>query len=91
MITNFTFNRQVLELAKNDDHFMLVYPNTRTGRTAARRAVRDWLVDGELDFDRCDAGIFWKAIDVSRLYATSDRFSERDGRWGWRRLGPTEN
>ena len=31
MITNFTFNRQVLELAKNDDHFMLVYPNTRTG------------------------------------------------------------
>ena len=69
MMTGFTYDRPSLALAKTDDHFVLVYSNTPAGRTAARRAVRGWLADGELDFDSHDAEVFWKAIDMNRLYA----------------------
>ena len=41
MMTNSTSDRQALELAKNDDHFVLVYPDTTAGRRAAKGAVRD--------------------------------------------------
>ena len=37
MMISFTYDRQVLEFAKNDDQFLLVYPNTPAGRTAAKR------------------------------------------------------
>ena len=49
MMISFTYDRQVLEIAKNDDHFLLVYPNTPAGRTAAKGAVREWLLNCELD------------------------------------------
>ena len=54
---NFTSarDRQVLELVKNKEHFLVVYPNTPAGRLATKGAVRDWLVGRELDFDSHDA------------------------------------
>ena len=79
---NFVNDRQVLEFVKNKEHFVLVYPNTPAGRTAAKGALRDWLVDCELDFDGRDAEMFKKAIDVSRMHTTLDRSSERRLRWG---------
>ena len=86
IMTGFTYDRPSLALAKNHDHhFVLVYPNTPAGRTAARAAVRGWLANGELDFGSHDAEVFWKAIDVNRIYAAPNRFSEGDRRRGRRR------
>jgi hypothetical protein len=86
MMIDFTYDRQVVQLVKQNDHFVVVYPNTPTGRIEAREAVRDWLLDCELDFDRQDAEVLWKAIDVSRFQTTVARLPERDVRWRRRRL-----
>ncbi len=80
MLNRFTRDRQIREVVKNNDHFVLVYPNTPAGRTAAKGAVRDWLMNCELDFNRRDAEMLWKAIDASRVQATFDRFSKEDVR-----------
>ncbi len=82
MTTSFTCNRRILELAKNDDHFVLVYPNTPAGRMAARRAVRNWLIDCELAFDRNDAAMLWQAIGASCFHARFGRCSKRGMGWG---------
>jgi hypothetical protein len=76
MMISFSYDRQVLELAKNDDHFLLVYPNTFAGRTAAKGAVREWLLNCELDFNRDDAQMLRKAIDVGRFRPPLNRCSE---------------
>ena len=85
MLLNFTHDKQVLELVKNNEHFVLVYPKTSAGRMTAIEALRDWLFNCELDFDHHDVELFRKAIDASRFQATLDRFSERGTRWGRRR------
>lgn len=85
MVISFTCDRQVLELTKNEDHFVLIYPKTPTGRVAAKGAVRNWFLDCELDFDRIDAAMFREAIDASRLHATFAHSYERNVRWGRRR------
>ncbi len=69
-------NAFVVEAVKGNDHFLLVYPETPAGRLAAKQAVRTWLLDCELDFNRQDAVRFWRAIDASRYSA---RFDLRDG------------
>jgi len=84
MMISFTYDRQVLEFAKNDDHFLLVYPNTPAGHTAAKGAVREWLLNCELDFDRDDAQMLYKAIDVRRFRLPFNRRSEGGVRWGRR-------
>ncbi len=84
MMISFTYDRQVVEFAKNDDHFLLVYPNTPAGRTAAKGAVREWLLNCELDFDRDDAQTLRKAIDVGRFRLPLNRCSEGGVRWGRR-------
>ena len=43
-------NALALEAVKGKDHFLLVYPNTPTGRFEAKQAVRTWLLD-------CEAGL----------------------------------
>ena len=82
MMLSFTYGRQVLEFVKDKDHFVIVYPNTPAGRMAAKRALRGWLVNCELDFDGYDAKVLRKAIEMSRFRATFGRFSERDMRLG---------
>ncbi len=84
MMISFSYDRQVLELAKNDDHFLLVYPNTPAGRTAAKGAVREWLLNCELDFNRDDAQMLCKAIDVGRFRPPFNRCSEGGVQWGRR-------
>ncbi len=64
---NLTRNALVVEAAKRTDHFLLVYPNTPAGRLAAKQAVRVWLQDCELDFNRQDAEQLWTAIDARRF------------------------
>jgi len=86
MMMSLSQNRQVLELVKNDDHFVLVYPNTQVGRAAAKGAMWKWLMDCELDFNRSDAELFKKAIDANRLQLTLNHQSARALRWGRRRL-----
>ena len=85
MIINFTYDRQVIEFLKNTEHFVLVYPNTVTGRMAAKRAVLDWLLDCELNFDHHDAEAFRKVIDANRFHLTFNRLSERNVAWDRRR------
>ena len=71
---------RVVEAVKGSDNFLLIYPNTPTGRLAAKRAVRVWLLDCELDVNRQDAEQFWRAIDAHRFDARFDlrvAFSER--------------
>jgi hypothetical protein len=84
MMISFTYDRQVLEFVKNDDHFLLVYPNTAAGRTAAKDAVREWLLNCELDFDRDDAQMMCKAIDVNRFRLPYSRCAEGGVPWGRR-------
>ena len=84
MMISFTYDQQVLEFAKNDDHFLLVYPNTPAGRTAAKGAVREWLLNCELDFNRDNAQMLCKAIDVSRFRPPFNRCSEGGVQWGRR-------
>ena len=79
MRTTSARDRRVLELVKNREHFLVVYPESPAGRLAAKGAVRDWLTGRELDFDRHDADLFWKAIDGGRFQAVFDRYS-RNGR-----------
>jgi hypothetical protein len=67
MNTNHALNALALEAVKGKDHFLLVYPNTPTGRFEAKQAVRTWLLDCELDFNRQDTEQFWKAIDARRF------------------------
>jgi hypothetical protein len=69
-------NAFVVEAVKGDEHFLLVYPETPAGRLAAKQAVRVWLLDCELDFNRRDAEQVWRAIDASRFDV---RFDLRDG------------
>lgn len=78
-------DRQVLEFVKNEEHFVLVYPRTPTGRIAAKAAVRNWLIDCDLEFNRLDAEALWKAIDASCFRTASDCFRGRDLRWPRRR------
>jgi len=85
MTHSFTYNRQVLEFVKNNEHFRLVYARTPAGRTAARAAVRKWLIDCELDFNRLDAESLWKAIDVSLVHIPTDGVRETNLRWARRR------
>ena len=84
MIISFTYDRQVLNLAKNNDHFVLIYPNTPAGRAAAKGAVREWLLNCELAFDRDDAQMLCKAIDAGRFHSPFNRCSEGGVRWGRR-------
>jgi hypothetical protein len=72
-----TGNAIVIEGVKGDDHFLLIYPDTPAGRLAAKQAVRVWLLDCELDFDRRDAEQLWRAIDVRRFGGRLDRCGER--------------
>ena len=74
---HFTGNALAVEAVKGNDHFLLVYPNTPAGRLAAKQAVRVWLLDCELDFDRRDAEQFWRAIDVRRFGGRLGRCGER--------------
>ena len=85
MMISFAYGRLVVEFVKRSNHFVLIYPNTPTGRMAAKGAVRDWLLDYELDFDRNDAEMFRKAIDMNRFHVMLDRSSKRDLPRGMRR------
>ena len=38
MVTSFTCDRQVLELTKNEDHFMLIYPKTPNRSRGSKRS-----------------------------------------------------
>ena len=76
---NFTRNALVVEGVKGNDHFLLVYPNTPTGLLAAKQAVRVWLLDCELDFNRRDAEQLWRAIDARGLGGRFDRRDQRTG------------
>ncbi len=67
-------NALALEAVNGNDHFLLVYFNTLADRVAAKEAVRTWLLDCELDFNRWGAEQFWKAIDAHRF---SGRFDFR--------------
>jgi len=81
MNANHTLNALALEAVNGKDHFLLVYPNTPTGRLEAKRAVRTWLLDCELDFNHEDAERFWKAIDARRLGGWLDCRAERGSPW----------
>ncbi len=85
MAPSFTYNRQVLELVMNNEHFRLVYPRTPAGRRAAIAATRKWLINCELDFNRRDAESLWKAIDASRIPISSAGPRERCLLWVGRR------
>ncbi len=82
MIHNSTHDRQALELTKDGEHFVLVYPNTVAGRIQAREAVRDWLINHELNFDGNDARRFMRAIETNRFRLTIDPLSARRLQWG---------
>ena len=73
---NLSRNALVVETRKGNDHFLLVYPDTPAGRLAAKQAVRVWLLDCELDFNRRDAEHVWRAIDARRLGGRLDRREE---------------
>ncbi len=60
----------VLQATKGKDRFVLIFPDGPAGRVAAKQAVRSWLLNCELDFDRDDAEQFWRAIDARRLSET---------------------
>ena len=77
MDISFAGNAVVVEAVKENDHFLLVYPNTPAGCLAAKKATRAWLLDCELDFNRQDAEQLWRAIDARRFRG---RFDRRDGR-----------
>ena len=81
MSANHALNALALELVKGKDHFLLVYPNTPTGRSEAKQAVRTWLLDCEFDFDRQDAEQFWKAIDARRFGGRIDCRAEGGAPW----------
>ncbi|MGA2258053.1 MAG: hypothetical protein ABSG53_25595 [Thermoguttaceae bacterium] len=84
---NLTRNALVVEAVKGTDHFLVVYPNTPAGRLAAKQAVRVWLLDLELDFNRPDAEQLWRAIDLRRFV---ERFGHRDeGGVQWSMRGRT--
>jgi hypothetical protein len=74
---NRTHNALVVGTAKGNDHFLLVYPNTPAGRTAATQAVRVWLLDCELDFNRQDAEQLWRAIEARRFGGGLDHRDDR--------------
>ena len=73
---NLIGNALGVEAVKGNDHFLLVYPETLAGRVAAKQAVRAWLLDCELDFNRQDAEQFWRRIDAGRFGVRSDRRDE---------------
>ncbi|MGO8751179.1 MAG: hypothetical protein ACLQNE_34975 [Thermoguttaceae bacterium] len=85
MEVNLTRNALEVEAVKGNDHFLLVYPNSPAGRLAAKEAVRTWLLDCELDFNRRDAEQFWRAIDARRFVGRFDRRDEERARWSDRR------
>ena len=85
MNANHVRNAFALEAVKGKDHFLLVYPNTPTGRVEAKEAVRRWLLDCELDFNHQDAEQFWKAIDSRRLNGGFYCRFERGSPWDRRR------
>lgn len=85
---NNRINRVVLEAVKGKEHFRLIYLNTPVGRREAKLAVREWLLNCEIDFDRQDAERFWKAIDGGQFCGTCDPRVEggaeretRRGKW----------
>jgi hypothetical protein len=74
---NLIRNAVVVGAVQGNDHFLLVYPNTPAGYLAAKQAVRVWLLDCELDFNRQDAEQFWRAIDARRFRGRLGRRDER--------------
>jgi hypothetical protein len=84
MGVNCNCNTLAIDAVKGSEHFVLVYPNTPTGRLAAKQAVRTWLLDLELDFNRQDAQQLWRAIDTSRFNERLSRGAQRGVRWNWR-------
>jgi len=65
----------VVDAVKGDNHFVIRYHNTPAGCRLAKQAVRAWLLDLELDFNRRDAERVWRAIDA---WWFSGRFAHRD-------------
>ena len=59
-----------LEAIKCREHYLLIYPNTPNGRMEAKKSVRMWFTDCELDFDRQDADQVLGAINRGRLGRT---------------------
>jgi hypothetical protein len=78
---NPTQNALVIEAVKGQHHFRLVYPNTPAGRLAAKQAVRDWLLDCELDFNREDAEQLWREVGARRFGGRFDRRGEGSIQW----------
>ncbi|MGO8751176.1 MAG: hypothetical protein ACLQNE_34960 [Thermoguttaceae bacterium] len=81
---NLTRNALEVEAVKGNDHFLLVYPNSPAGRLAAKEAVRVWLLDCELDFNRQDAERLWRAIDARRFGGRFDRRDRGGAQWSGR-------
>ena len=77
MSIRLTRNALVVEVVKGKDHFLLVCPDTTAGRLAAKQAVRTWLLDCELDFNRQDAEQFWGALNARRFNSRLDCPAER--------------
>jgi hypothetical protein len=85
MAVNLASDAPILEAVKGNDHFLLIYPSTPAGRLAAKQAVRTWLLDLELDFNRQDAERLWGAIDARRFSGRFDRRAEGGVQWDTRR------
>lgn len=84
MSFNLTHNALAVEAVKGNDHFLLIYPKTPAGRMAAKQAVRIWLLDCELDFNRQDAEQLWTEIDARRVGGRFDRRDEGGVQWSAR-------
>jgi len=69
-------NVLVVEAVKGENHFVVRYHNTPAGSRAAKQAVRAWLLDLDLDFNRRDAERVWSAIDACWFSARFDRRAE---------------
>ncbi len=87
MDLNRTLNPLLVETVKGDDHFLIRGRNTPAGRLAAKRAVRVWLLDCELDFNRRDAEQLWGAIDACRFSGRPDAVAQGGVQWNARRNG----
>ena len=62
----------LLEAVKGNEHYLLTYRNTPTGRLEAMEAVQAWLIECELDFNGHDAVRLWRAINRGRLGGLPD-------------------
>ena len=78
-------NSLAVEAVKGNDHYLVFYPDTPAGRLAAKQAVRAWLLDLELDFNRQDAEQLWRTIDSRRFSRRFDCRAERGVPWTGRK------